>query len=240
MKSHSYLSKLLCFGLAKQKYADEPGLLDYAFQQVAEDMTALFDDGVVVGSNRWFGACLGVKGDLKFHHQVGHLRRSYHNLADKNNKPICHLCLADNGEFESNSANPTWLDSLHMKEPWQDDIVPALATIPYDCMARSAIFRLDLFHCFKVGQGRDLVGSIILVLCRLGKFDFSDDEARNIDVRLSRAHSCFKMFCQANGCIPALRSFTKYNMMCPDQSSFPWSNCKGSDTQLLCRWLQFF
>ena len=243
VKGHPYLSKFLCFGLAKKQYADQPGLLDYAFQVLAEDMTALFHDGVIVGgSNRWFGACLGVKADMKFHHQVGHLCRSYYNLGDKRNIPLCHLCMAGSPEFpfESNSERPSWLDSLYMTEPWRDDGVPALATIPFDCLARSAIFRLDLFHCFKMGQGRDLAGSIIVVLCRLGKFDFSDDEGKSIDVRLNRAHSCFKMFCQATGCTAALRSFSKYNLRCPDQSSYPWANCKGSDTQLLCRWLQFF
>ncbi|CAE7218345.1 osm1, partial [Symbiodinium necroappetens] len=49
VKGHPYLSKFLCFGLAKKQYADQPGLLDYAFQVLAEDMTALFHDGVIVG-----------------------------------------------------------------------------------------------------------------------------------------------------------------------------------------------
>ena len=241
-KGHSYLSRFLSFGLASKHYKENPGLLEQLFALVSQDLTALCEDGVMVKGERIYAGFLGVKGDLKFHTQVGCLSRSYQNLGAVKNRPMCHLCLAgsDNVPFESLEDNPEWLATSHREEPWPPTSPPALVTIPYDNLCRADIFKLDLFHCWKVGQGRDLCGSSIVVLARLGKFDFEPQAPKNLEDRLIRVFSCFKLWCETTHHTMAMRSFSKNNLMVQDMKSFPWGNFKGSDTMLVSRWLLFF
>ena len=243
VKGHCHLSRFLCFGLPSKDYKEYPGLLQRAFALVAEDLEGIARQGVCLkDGRRFFAGFLGVKGDLKFHHQVGHLCRSYHNLSPKQNNPICHLCLAGAPmiPFESLADSPAWRATLFTEVPWAQDAMPPLACIPYDLMAPAGAFKLDPFHLFKVGLGRDLVGSTIVILCRLGKFDFDPEESRSIEARLTRAHSWFRLWAFASHCTPALRSFSKYLMNCTDSFAYPWANVKGSDTRLLLSWLLFF
>ena len=242
-RGHCYLSKLLCFGMASKEYKAHPELMQEAFRVVSEDLKCLCEDGVnVPGLGRFWGGFLGAKGDLKFHVQIGNLSRAYHNLGRVQNKPICHICMAgaDNIPFECLSDSPAWAESMFMSDPWPEDDEPSLISIPFDPVCRAGVFRLDVFHLWKVGQGRDLCGSSVTTLCRLGYFDFDPEGSHNIDDRLARAHSQFRLYCIASQKTPALRTFSKNNLMYPDQSSFSWFNCKGSDTTLLTRWLLFF
>ena len=241
-KGHSYLSRFLCFGMASKQYKDFPGILDRAFDLIARDFCDLCQVGVLLpGGRRFFGAFLGMKGDLKFHHQVGHLSRSYFNLGPRTLRGICHLCSAgmEGYEFESLDDEASWLQTMYEEPPWKDG-PPSLASIPFDPMCVGAMFKLDMFHLWKCGQGRDVCGSTLVVLARLGKFDFEENTPQNLEARLTRAHSCFRLWCEASGNTPALRSFTQNNVNCQDQSKYPWFNCKGSDCMLITRWLLFF
>ena len=238
-----FLSKFLCFGVASQHYKKYPDLLGKAFELVAEDLAALCTDGVEVPhKGRYFGGFLGVKGDMKFHHQVGHLKRSYFNLGRRRDIPMCHLCMAGapNVPFESLEDSPPWQSTFCMEPPWDESSVPSLAKIPYDVMCTPKVFALDPFHLWKVGLSRDLLGSGIIALARLGKFDFEAGCSVNLEDRLARAHSCFKMYCLASHKTPALHSFTRNNMMFPNMAAFAWANVKGSDSSLMTKWLLFF
>ena len=242
-RGHVFLSKFLLFGIASKEFKEEPALLTSVYAVVAEDMSQLFEVGVQApGKGRFFGAYLGMEGDLKYHHQIGHLERSYYNLGRRHEYPICHLCSAGENRFpfESVHENSEWESSLFLSEPWPEDSPPAIASIPFDPMCRAAAFRLDPFHLWKVGLGRDLTGSGIVVLCQLGKFDFGSESSKNIDDRLARAHSCFRPWCLGSGKTPALRSFTKNNLNCPDRLTFAWGSWKGSDNTLITKWLLFY
>ena len=59
---------------------------------------------------------------------------------------------------------------MFQTRPW-DGEGPALGRIPHDTRGGEASFKLDLFHCWKVGLGRDLTGSTIMYLALAGKFD---------------------------------------------------------------------
>ena len=241
-KGHSYLSKFLCFGLQCKFYKEFPGLLQKAFAEVAADLTSLAEQGISVSSDRYYASFLGVKGDLKFHVQLGALNRSYFNVGVKYDHAICHLCMAGSPgiPFEEVCDDPLWESSLFQQAPW--DEAPPLSSIPHDSRGGEASFKLDLFHCWKVGLGRDMVGSSIMYLALAGKFDdpCSPDEPCNVPARLERAHGSFKLWCLANHKTASCRSFTKFNMMAPDLSSFPWFNGKGSDTTLVTHWLLWF
>ena len=243
MKGHCYLSRFLLFGTPTQQYKENPGLLDKAFALVAEDLTQLVTEGICLDNgSRIYAGFLGVKGDMKFHHQVGHLTRSYYNLGKRRHYPICHLCLAGAPQipFESVDDHPEWEDTLFKDCPWDENAVPSLASIPFDPLCAPAIFRLDPFHLWKVGTGRDLCGSTIAVLAQLGKFDFFPEDTKNIEDRLNRAHNCFRLFCEGSRYTPALRTFSKNLLNYPDAGSYAWCNTKGSDTILLTKWLLFY
>ena len=143
---NEYLSKFYLFGMPSYEYKKERGLLQAAFERVAVDMQSLFEVGVDIDGTTYFGATLGVKGDLKFHHQMGPLTRSYFNVGTKANHPICSLCMAglDGVPFEDVSPSAAWLQTVFQEKPWEDGCTPALAKIPFETGCEEAIFRLDL------------------------------------------------------------------------------------------------
>ena len=242
-KGHPYLSKFLCCGMATKEYKEHPELMFEAFRLLTEDLEDLCSNGVEIpGYGHFYGGFLGLKGDMAFHHNIGHLTRSYRNLGKERDFAMCHLCLAGEQHvpFESVQDTPAWEDTFCVSEPWPEDDPPSLSNIPFDPLCRPAMFRLDVFHLWKVGLGRDLVGSGVVVLCLLGYFDFDDGCTQNIDDRLDRAHSCFRLWCLGASKTAALRSFTKLNFNCQTLAKFPWANVKGSDCSLLSRWLLFF
>ena len=63
-------------------------------------------------------------------------------------------------------------------------------------------FKLDMFHLLKVGLSRDVTGSLIIILCRLGFFDMADCDGRDLPSRLERAHGNFKLFCLEHKKVP--------------------------------------
>ena len=129
------------------------------------------------------------------------------------------------------------MDTMFASRPWTK--VPPVSTIPFDDPRPEYVFRLDIFHVFKVGVGRDVVGSLI-VLARLGFFDQADDP-RNLAMRLRRMHKSFRLWCSACQKTPALRYFSAALFNIKNmQTDFPWSNTKASDTMLLIQYMNWF
>lgn len=240
---HSFLSKFLCFGLKSQIYKKHPDLLEQAFNLVSQDLQDLHSHGVIVEGQTLFATTVGIKGDLKFHHQLGHLERSYYNLGVTKEHPICTFCHAGapGVPFEDLEPDAAWRSTMFMTRPWQENAPPNLSKIPGDRSAPENSFKLDTFHCWKLGVGRDVIGSLIISFCLLGYFDFGkEDFTRNIDDRLDRAWSHFSLYCSAEGKTPAVHYFSKMYFNITNFRQFPWSNSKGSDTTLLTLWLTFF
>ena len=207
-KGHPYLSKFLCAGMSSSQYKEHPELLESIFELLSADLQSFCTEGTdIPGYGRVYGGFMGLKGDMAFHHKVGQLSRSYYNLGPKRDIPICHLCLAGSPSvaFETVSDTPEWEASYCIEEPWRSP--PALTSVPFDPLCKPEIFRLDPFHLWRVGLGRDVVGSGIVSLCRLGYMDLEPDCSENIEDRLVRAHALFKLWCTGTGQTAALRSF---------------------------------
>ena len=239
---NEFLSKFLLFGMSSLIYKKEQGILRKAFQTIADDLRNLHEYGISVGNTTWYVSTLGVKGDLKFHHQMGNLTRSYYNAGVKENHPMCSLCLAgsDSYNFDDVSDSARWQQTEFLERPWREEDAPALAAIiPFEPSKPEKIFRLDLFHCWKCGIGRDLTGSSVILLARLGYWDYGDGEECNLPARLERAHSNFALWCRARSKSPALHSFSKSLLNYKNERSFAWFNVKGSDNTLLTSWLLF-
>ena len=168
------------------------------------------------------------------------MNRSYNNLGTRNHAGICSLCKAGEAHIpmEDVQLEPQWKSTMYLERPWSDDWVPAFTKIPFDPARPEWLYKLDFFHCFKVGLGRDLVGSGLVWLCELGIFDY-ENSSQNIDDRLCRCHSHFKLWALTEKYSPARRSFTKSFMNRKTSMDAAWSNSKGSDTMILLKYLRF-
>lgn len=81
---------------------------------------------------------------------------------------------------------------MFQEQPWPQGQAPSLAcVVPYQNDCPEAIFRLDLFHCWKCGLGRDLTGSTLVLLLQLEFFDSESDSEFNFPALLERAFGLF-------------------------------------------------
>ncbi|CAE7379893.1 PU1 [Symbiodinium sp. CCMP2456] len=136
------------------------------------------------------------------------------------------------------SHEPSWAATLHQERPW--DSTPAMCSVPHDPVAPERVLKYDVFHCFKVGLGRDICGTLVL-LARLGYYDDPGaSEDRNIKARLNRAYQHFRLWRLASGKTAALRYFSPSLFNLKRLSDYAWANTKGSDTTLLLQYIKFF
>ena len=246
-KGHSYLTRRLVFGLPSYQYKANRQILHEHMVRLAEDMISLFENGVLVDTGgdhcTFFGVLIGIKGDMKFHAETAGFTRCYSNLSKKGNtNPMCAWCLAGSPgiPFEETAAIPGWVGSMFAERPWRENNSPQLAAIPFDSSRPEFAFKFDPFHLLKVGISRDLTGSIIIILARLGFFDMAAADGRDLPSRLERAHGNFKLFCLQQGKSPGLRSFSRSFFNYQTTRCTPWTNSKGSDSTLLVKWLTWF
>ena len=238
-KGHSFLTRYLLFGIPGYLYGNKYDLVLRHLEKVAEDLTLLFTDGLLVGGRRYFAALVGSKGDFKFQAQVvAHLKRSYQNMGSVRNIPCCSICLAGTTEHEMEDVQhePGWASSMWTERPWDSDNPPPFLQVPFDNAKPEMLYKLDHFHVFKVGVGRDVCGSALMWLCYLGWFDIPN-ESTSVPKRLERCHSWFVLWCRAEQKNPGLRSFTKLFFNYANTGSSAWCNSKGSDTMLILHFL---
>lgn len=240
-KGHSFLTRYLLFGIPGYLYASKNDMVRSHLEKVAQDLLMLFREGIVVNNQRYYAALVGSKGDLKFQAAViAHMVRSYMNLGRVRAIACCSLCLAGTSDYpmEDVQHEPLWARSMFQSRPWNDDASAPFLEIPYDNTQPESAYKLDMFHVFKVGIGRDIVGSSLVWFCKLGMFDL-DGESQALPARLTRCHSWFKLWAKANSRSPGLRSFTKSYFNAPTAASAPWTNSKGSDTMMLLEFLEW-
>ena len=228
--------------MGKWVYKKQPHVVESLLKQLAQNMTSLFENGVVLKNGETFYCALvGIKGDMEFHSKYWSLLRSYANIGNNNNLKFCHRCFAgaDGYPGEDFSERPVWLETVDAARPWNPDSPPPLAQIPYDVTCPERALQGDLFHIFKTGLGRDIVGGVIVTLMRKGFWDF-EGSSKNLPDRFQRAHSSFVLWCAAEKHHPGLRSFSKSYFNMKGLMSAPWTSSKGSDTMLLLRFCCFF
>lgn len=238
---HSFLKRYYLFGLPGYIYDGEPDIVEKHLKTAAEDLASLFRDGIVIDNKRFFGALVGSKGDMKFQsHTIAWMTRSYSNLGTRNLAPICSLCKAGSAgvAMEDVSLEPTWKNTMYQERPWNVEWEPCLSQVPFDPVKPEFLYKLDFFHCFKVGLGRDLAGSSLIWMCRLQVYDFPNS-TQNVEDRLKRCHSHFKLWAMTEKYSPSLRSFTKAFLNHKTSVDAAWTNSKGSDTMILLKYVRF-
>ena len=237
LQHHPFLTKFLLFALPHIVFK-QTDVLDLLIRRISSELRQLFFEGVYARGTYWFGAIVGLKGDLAWFAKIGKLTRCYKHLAY--DAASCHECGAGTLEkpFEDVGRQASWHTSLYETRPWSSEDPPLFDRIPFDKTTPERILRRDYFHCSKIGTFRDFVGSSLLLIIRLGFF-YQANEPNNRKVLLQRAFGHFRLYCFTVGKHPALHSFTQDNFNCATAKTFPWCKTKGSDTMLLMEWLQY-
>ena len=241
LEGHSFLTRHIIFGLPDVVYKEYKEVYDEMLALIADDFLSLFTQGFRVHDKQYFASLVGCKGDLKhMSEKWACLTRSYAHLGRSRELGMCSLCHAGLPGFawDELADRPAWVDSLFATRPWSR--VPPICKAPFDDTRPEFLFRLDVFHIFKVGIGRDVCSGLI-ILARLGFFDDAND-ARNIQARLRRIYKSFRLWCSVNKKTPAVRYFSAalFNIKKSLQTDFPWSNTKGSDTMLIVAYMKWF
>ena len=163
----SYKTRYLISVLLKRAYAKKLHKnLDNLLEIVSEELRDLFYNGIELKiggrQQRFFIACVGLKGDWPIQHKLGHLTRHFARKLSIRSKGICHLCEAgkNNISITDYSADAQWRDS-YLKVPPFDTPGP-LARIPQSCHLE-LMFRYDPFHTFHKGCFAELAASALVV-----------------------------------------------------------------------------
>ena len=240
---HSFLTRHLTLVLPTYLVSKGPHVLEAMMEAVAEDLLDLFHNGVFIEGAKFWVAVIGLKGDAKWHASQGKFIRSHARLGSVSNIPMCPSCLAGHEDhpFEDVTGRATWISTMFTSDPWDAAAPGPMERIPFDSTAGMAAmkYRKDPLHVFKLGLGRDVCGSSILMLSQMFMhFDYEAGDSKALENRLRRAHGRFAMFASANGISPHLRGFTKdFVHVTHVHASYPWTNSKASDTMALLRWL---
>lgn len=245
-RNSSYLTHFLLFAFPSKHYKKTPGLLMEMLRVISEDLADCCLQGLRSKDGQlWRFAVIGTRGDAEWHAKTGILSRSYQNVGHKNALQCCHECLAGDPlhPFENFRKDASWKGTLFASAPWQE--LPPFAALPFDVAGwqsggAAKFFRRDSFHVFRLGIGRNFLGSAIISLALDGHFDEPED-TKNLADRLVRAWSFFSLWMTATGnTVNGLRSFSKEKLHFPTMNSFPYVGCKGSDTVVLLKWIRFF
>ena len=243
-KHNSYLTHFLLCAFPSKKYKKLPNLLREMLDVIAQDLAAVCKDGLSLDGVEYKFAVLGMLGDMEYHCKIGVLTRSYHNIGHRNMIKVCHECHAGDPQFpfEDFTTGARWKTSMYVDVPWAAP--PPFHHILYDgswMSGRAAsFFKRDPFHIFRLGVARNMLGSSIVLLAGDGFFDYGE-ESRSIEKRLERAWANFSLWCITQGerC-SAIRSFSRDKLHYPNATSHPWVGCKGSDTIVIMKWLDWF
>lgn len=237
LTENSYLTKYVLAILPVKDLV----LLQKLAVEITESLKKLFEEGVVVNGERWYAACVGYKGDLKWHQKCAKFTRSSGSQI-KIGAAMCHECQAGLPAypFEDFNHQPSWAPTMWTIRPYP--VEPIWTKIPYERVdaplegPSERFFKRDVFHISRVGVLRYFAASCVLLLIKLRYFNERAENDRS--TLLMRAHSNFVLFCRTNGRTPALRSFTDALFNCSGWSSYAWINCKASDAAHIVAWIQ--
>ncbi|CAE7940275.1 unnamed protein product, partial [Symbiodinium sp. KB8] len=240
LQGSSFLTRHYLFGVPDWVYKHHSSVLQTMMQLMADDLCNLFTTGITIDGCTYFAVLVGMKGDLKhMAEKYGSLTRSYANLGKVNDLAMCSHCLAGTPglAWDQASHEPCWANSEFAGRPWQ--VQPVFCSIPFDPGKPEAALKLDVFHLFKVGLGRDLVASIVL-FARLGYYDWEPEDSRELKQRLARAWKHFSLWRQTAKETVACKYFSPALFNIKNLSDFGWANVKGSDTMLFLRYILWY
>lgn len=167
----------------KEFYVEHPAALDDASKLILEDLQLALAEGVPVTLGqrkvRLRFCVTGIKGDLPFLIETGHLERHFRRAPRRGESNmrcpgICHYCLAgatlpgrENNyipyeDFGDNPVFESTMQSCAAACPWYS--LPPLLGLPGFSTRRPLLWRTDLFHNFHLGHGRYFLASALVCL----------------------------------------------------------------------------
>eukprot|EP00438_Fugacium_kawagutii_P005091 Skav221521 [mRNA] locus=scaffold1248:155645:157054:+ [translate_table: standard] len=203
-------------------------VIDNLLKECAASARKSFHDGIPTQHGTFF---------LVFAWQT----KAYRSQRGHLNVSLCPWCLADTTAripFEDVCKHALWRGTLFQKVPWDRTTSPPLAMIPG--AEHPGFIKWDLFHVLPHGCVRNFVASCICMLSGpLGHFLPSDPSlSKDKPSRLKVAYECFADWCSLTGSHPRdMKDFTPENLQWKANRDFPDMTCKGSDTNLLVKWL---
>ena len=227
-------------------YGEAPEAFEHMLQLQADEFAKLFWDGIVIQNQRFFIACVGIKGDSPFVQKSGLFDRSFTRRPRAPTSRtaavgICHRCLAGKENYQVNGVHidvpyeelgvetPMWRGTIGVTPPYS---APSpLLNIPYERSGdQTGMWKFDLFHNFHSGVGKYFASSVVVVCLEL--IDASIDESLRI------ISSDFLEYCKREKESPYHKKITKALLGiehsfkdCPDGG---WT--KGDFTRVMCQW----
>ena len=243
-RGHSFLSHFLHSVVPHSVFNNFPNLIPGLLDDIAESLKGLYCDGLTIAGSTYKVALLGMKGDAEWHVDSGNFSRSFRNCGTANHLMFCPECCCGLEEYPLADLRepPRWPESLYTIPAWPPGQTPAMATVPFSLKATESVrlFRRDMFHTLKHGFLRDLIGSTLVFMSRMGYFDWGPEEGTSIEERLIRGFACFKLWAQAEGKSPKIRQFTRANLHYDNFASHAWLKCHGGDVSMLLEFLSFY
>ena len=143
---------------------------------------------------------------------------------------VCSRCSATKGTTDASwaytNADAPWLQDEFATAPWNEE--PEFTLLSG---FRMEMIPIDALHCFHLGIGRDLVGSVIRAMAKSKYWPGS-----NLDKQLAHASADLKTFARSSGLKCQLKKLTKANLNWVSDG-YPECHCKGNDTFVLIRYL---
>lgn len=202
--------------------------LQEAIKCVVRSLCALAQKGVHHNGEQLFCEVVGLKGDWKFHVQSCCLTRSY------GRKLVCHLCMGSKtlaAPVTDVGPDALWRQTLldPNSPPWSQE--PALAA--FRGFNPSWIWP-DPLHVYFLGTGRDLAGSVLVILLRVRGFFAGPNQAD----RMEAATAQFKRWIEQSNLakLPRKWSFSKPKLNWKS-GTFASLRDKGSRTSSVLLWL---
>jgi hypothetical protein len=161
------------FAYPSKSYKDFENLLTGILEASFTDFGVACDEGAIgFDGEKWFPACLGLKLDMEWMTKCGSLNRSYQNVGTVREIPCCHECDAGSPEVPFEDVNPDakWVETRWATLPWDAESEPPWKGIPFSATQPAKFLRRDAFHIFRLGIGRNFIGSCVYLLCYMKCF----------------------------------------------------------------------
>lgn len=235
-EGHTFTTRFVHALIPKEFYHDSPGNFEKILAYLSTNARSCAEVGVEFEGRTFWACFVGCKGDMPFLVKAGRLERSFYNLpkqptSKKPGRGICHLCLAGTAGvmFEDSSDGASHNLTVGEVAPWTTR--PSMLVNAHDVSLPESFFQFDIWHCWHLGEGRNLVCT--------GMALFLDDvvQASSIPEALAQLFDDYCSFCQRARRQRYLLAFRK-DFFHLEASNFPrgsWT--KGNLTTSLVKWM---
>ncbi|CAK9049554.1 unnamed protein product [Durusdinium trenchii] len=240
------LGNRFMFCAIHNKYIKEDPSVFYDLLKLwGQELAALLDGGIQVEGRVFRIAILGLTGDAPFLRDAGYMNRSFNNIRKSADSKallpgVCYLCAAGktNGPHyeDLDILSADWVSTAGERNmlPWNHPS-PLLQFLPTEPRNMANFYKVDLFHVWYAGLGKDYCGSSIVFLLRTVLKKRSKEESMKF---LNEELSCFQ---RIHGGEPTHFGKLSWDLLDYDgPRHFPcgkWS--KGMDTGKVCKFLGF-